>query len=284
MIEQKHRDETCDEKWRKYQHSPAGKIMAGIWVVVIGALLLTRQMGFPYPEWLFTWPSMLIAIGVYIGARHMFCNPGWFILVIIGALFLWDHLTPEMSLSTYIWPILIILAGIVMIVKPQKHKHFPRNRRRFRHRRYAAEQYADQHIPTDSIHTEEENDMPHWQKRKIKEEISQQDYLESIAIFGAVRKSIVSKTFKGGDIVCVFGGAEINLMQADIQGRVTLDITCVFGGAKLIIPSNWDVQPETMAILGGIEDKRQINNTTSTDKILVLTGVTCLGGIEIKSF
>ncbi len=278
------RDERCDVKWKKYQHSPAGKVLAGIWVVIVGAVLLSRQMGVEYPTWLFTWPVMLMAIGVYIGARHLFCNPGWVITVVIGALFLCDSLTPDFQLSTYIWPILVILAGVFMILKPHRRPHsFGRHRR---HRQHWREHGYDP-VTGEPIHnpgTTEGIATEHWHNRKMREETTQQDYVESIAVFGAVRKSVLSKTFKGGEIICVFGGAEINFMQADIQGRVELDITCVLGGAKLIIPAHWDVQPETMAILGGIEDKRQINANISTDKILVLKGTTCLGGIEIKSF
>ena len=37
----------------------------------------------------------------------------------------------------------------------------------------------------------------------------------------------------------MFGGAEINFMQADIQGRVELEVNQVFGGTKLIVPAHW---------------------------------------------
>ncbi len=280
------RDERCDVKWKKYQHTPTGKILAGIWVVAVGAVLLSRQLGVEYPSWLFTWPVMLMVIGIYIGARHMFSNPGWIITVTIGGLFLWDLISPEFQLSTYIWPILIILAGVLMIFKPQRKQYFLGGHKRYRS--YMKEERSSFKAENEApLYTHENIDgaaNENWHYRKLRDESTQQDYLEAVAIFGAVRKSVLSKTFKGGEIICVFGGAEINFMQADIHGKVVLDITCVLGGAKLIIPSHWDVQPETMAILGGIEDKRQINANVSTDKILVLKGTTCIGGIEIKSF
>ncbi|MBM3416907.1 MAG: hypothetical protein FJY20_10820 [Bacteroidetes bacterium] len=52
---------------------------------------------------------------------------------------------------------------------------------------------------------------------------------------------MLSKDFKGGDIVNIFGGTEFNLSQADIKGRVTLEVTTIFGGTKLIVPSHWEV-------------------------------------------
>jgi hypothetical protein len=283
MNEKINRDEKCEEMWRKYQHSPTGKILAGIWVVIIGAVLLTKQMGVEYPTWLFTWPVMLIAVGIYIGARHLFCNAGWFIMVAVGSLFLWDHISPDMDLSLYIWPILIILVGIVMIFKPHRRHRFSHHR--YHHRRHwgydasnAANPNAEEYKQPE-VHTAFD-----WREQKQREESNREDYIETVSIFGGVRKSVVSKTFKGGEITCVLGGAEVNFMQADIQGRVVLEVTQVLGGAKLLIPSNWDVQPEMIAILGGIEDKRQVNNNISPDKILVIRGTCVLGGIEIKSF
>lgn len=283
MIENKNRDESCDQKWRKYQHSPVGKVLAGIWVVAIGAILLTKQMGVMYPEWFFTWPAILIAVGIYIGARHLFCNPGWVIMVTIGSIFLCDNVLPDMSLSTYLWPILIMMIGVIMIFKPHRKKHFPPHW----HQHYRGHSADFGPNPPGSETTTERPLDPWeqgWRGRKAYEENNMQDYLETTSIFGAIRKSIVSKTFKGGEITCVMGGAEINFMQADISGRVVLDVTQVLGGTKLLIPSNWDVQPEMIAILGGIEDKRPINNTISPDKVLVIRGTSVLGGIEIKSF
>jgi predicted membrane protein len=235
-----------------------------IWVVIVGAVLLSRQLGVNYPDWLFTWPVMIIVIGLYVGARHLFCNPGWAILVIIGSAFLCGYISPGIQIHAFIWPVLIILAGIVMIFKP--------------HRKPFNKDWREKRRHLDNTKYED------WREQRFTEESTQNDTVDTVAIFGGVKKNILSKNFKGGEITCVMGGAEINFMQADIQGKVTIEITAVLGGAKLIIPSHWDVQPEMMAILGGIEDKRQLNTNISEEKILVIKGTTVLGGIEIRSF
>jgi hypothetical protein len=73
-------------------------------------------------------------------------------------------------------------------------------------------------------------------------------------------------------------------MQADFEGRVVLEVTQILGGTKLIIPAHWEVQPEMLAVMGGIEDKRQVHNGIASDKVLILKGTSVLGGIEIKSY
>jgi hypothetical protein len=97
---------------------------------------------------------------------------------------------------------------------------------------------------------------------------------------------VLSKDFKGGESVCVFGGTEINLAQADISGRVAIEIVQVFGGTKIIVPGHWKIETEELVcILGGLNDKRQLINTmTDQTKVLVLKGTCIFGGIDIKSF
>jgi len=104
-------------------------------------------------------------------------------------------------------------------------------------------------------------------------------------VFGGIKKIILSKDFRGGDVVNFMGGTEINLTQADIQGRVTIEATNIFGGTKLIIPSTWDVQSDVVAVFGGVDDKRQFaGESPDPKKIIHLSGTCLFGGIEIKSF
>lgn len=81
------------------------------------------------------------------------------------------------------------------------------------------------------------------------------------------------------------GGAEVNLLKADIQRAVKLEVTNIFGGTKLIVPSNWDVKNEVTAVFGGIEDKRNIaTGVTDPGKVLVLHGTCVFGGIEVINY
>ena len=111
------------------------------------------------------------------------------------------------------------------------------------------------------------------------------EFIEINSVFGGVKKIILSKNFKGGEINAFMGGAEINLLQADIKQNVHLEINNVFGGTKLILPSNWDVKNEITAVFGGVEDKRSINlPMPDPNKTIIITGSCVFGGIEIKNF
>ncbi len=250
----KNRDEYCNGNWKQYRHTPAGKIMAGILLVLVGATLLARQLGVEFPHWLFTWPVVVILIGLYSGARHLFCNPSWVVLVGVGSIFLYDQMNPDINISTFIWPVVIIMIGLMMIIKSKRRR------------------------------CHQLQDDPKFEEMSAETGTEDGDTIDTVAVFGGVKKNILSKNFKGGEITCVMGGAEINLMQADIEGRVTLEVTQVLGGTKLLIPAHWEVHPDMMAVLGGIEDKRPMHTGAATGKVLVLKGTSVLGGIEIKSY
>jgi hypothetical protein len=242
-------------KW-EHRHTRFGKILGGLVILAVGLTLLLRQMGWIIlPEWVFTWEAGLILMGIYIGARHTFRHPGWLIPVAIGSIFLVDDIMPGTELMPYIWPILIISIGLAMILSPRKRHKNPWEK--------MGEKFAKMKTPPTS-----------------------QDYMETVCVFGSVKKNIISKNFRGGEIVTCFGGSELNLSQADINGKVVLDMSQIFGGTKLVIPPHWEVHSEIVNVFGGLDDKRSLQNDFRTDpnKILVLKGSSIFGGIDIESF
>ena len=130
-------------------------------------------------------------------------------------------------------------------------------------------------------------DGPGIEEAKVIDETydSKEDYVDSTSIFGGAKKNIISKNFKGGDLVNIFGGTELDLTRADFTGTAELELTTIFGGTKLIVPSNWTIRSEAVTIFGGLEDKRNSQTISdSAEKVLVLRGTVLFGGIEIKSF
>ena len=101
-----------------------GKISGGVFIVIIGSLFLTRELGVALPEWLFTWKTFLIGVGITVGIKHNFKHAMWFFLILIGATFLIGDLYPDMIIKRVMWPILISIVGVVTIMKPRsRHKN-----------------------------------------------------------------------------------------------------------------------------------------------------------------
>jgi len=251
----------------KYSRGAGGRVGAGIFLLLIGGVLLLDQMGFPLPDWLFSWHVLLIAIGIFVGLRHNFRGGAWAILILIGGFFMFQDTFPNLPLRRFIWPAILIFVGLLVILGPRRHS-----------RRWRQDWEGE------------------WQRRKqwhreniqtfasSREGYSSEDFIDSTAIFGGVHKKVVSKNFKGGDITSIMGGTELDLTQADFTGVVRLDVTQVMGGTKIIVPPHWEVRSEVTALFAGFEDKRQQPAVTNPEKVLILDGTSFFGGIELKNY
>lgn len=114
--------------------------------------------------------------------------------------------------------------------------------------------------------------------------INYDDYIDSIAIFGGVKKSILSKDFKGGEITNVFGGTDLDFTRADINGTVVINISQAFGEIKIIAPGNWRVVTDISQIFSQTEDKSiYTNGVVDNEKILVLKGTSICAAVKIIS-
>jgi predicted membrane protein len=240
--------------------------------VIAGVVLLLQKIANPFPWWLFTWPVALMAFGAFIGVRKHFRGPGWLIMILIGAAFLFNMLNPGLNLERYMVPIFLIVAGAAFVLRPRRNE--------------MGEKWGSWRDC--NLNDEKKNPRGFSPLGNDPGEQgssgSGPDELDVVSILGGTKKIIFSKNFKGGEATSFFGGTELNLSQADIHGRVVLDLTQVFGGTKLIVPSNWDIQPELVSIFGGIEDKRQLTSSIDPSKVLVLKGTSVFGGIEIRSY
>jgi predicted membrane protein len=92
------------------------RALAGLFLVVLGGIYLFRQMDlFFIPEWLFSWPVILIVIGILMGVKHNFRNPTSYVLMFIGSVFLIAHTFHIQFL--FFWPLILISIGIRLILR-----------------------------------------------------------------------------------------------------------------------------------------------------------------------
>ncbi len=112
------------------------------------------------------------------------------------------------------------------------------------------------------------------------------DYFDDVSIFGGGSKVFHTDNFKGGTVVSIFGGSEINLTQCKLaEGENILDITAIFGGSTILVPSDWKVEVDVLPIFGGFGDNRRKdpNVVYGQNKILIVKGLVIFGGGEIKN-
>ena len=247
-----------DREFRQRAKRIHNNVPVGVILLAIGGVYMARQFGVDFPRWFISWEMLLIAIGIVIGFKSQFRDIGWLILIAIGLVFLADDF---FRVKNLVLPAILILVGLFIILKPMRPKAIVGK---------DPDDPDDPNAPTPELIPPDATSV-------------REDILDVTSVFGGSKRIVLSKNFKGGEVVSVFGGADINLTQADFTHPIKIEIVAIFGGCTLIIPSNWEIRSETVVIMGAIDDKRK-SVTTNPEKILILDGTVLFGGIEIKSF
>jgi predicted membrane protein len=112
-----------------------------------------------------------------------------------------------------------------------------------------------------------------------------EDYISTVTVFGEVKKSIISKDFKGGKVQMLFGKTVLDFNNADIKGIAVLDISEAFGETIIIVPDNWRVQTDQVLALATFEDKRPAGSQNfDPNKVLIITGFSMFAAIKVVKF
>jgi len=249
----------------KNTNNRSNRLGGGLILLVIGLIFFLRNFGIGIPHWVFSWHTMLIAIGLLIGYRRNFTGAGWMVMVIIGGIFTLEDLA-DLDMSKYYIAGAFIILGLYLILKPRGLNSGKWKKK-----------------PLD-FNLEENPDAAGTSGEKNYAS-PENDYIDSVNVFGGSKQQIFSKNFKGGDVVSVFGGCDLIFTQADFEGTVTLDVIAIFGGVKIVIPPNWIVKTELTPIFGGVDDKRAIVPLgEEPHKIIKITGVAIFGGVDIRNY
>lgn len=226
----------------------------GIILLIIGSIILMKKFDLFYFNFHTMWPWILVAVGTMIGVKSRFRNNAWWILILVGA----AHLIPVFTIAgvsskALLIPATLIILGLVFIFRPERKK-----------KPWGS---CDENIVTNT---------------------NTDSLLNVDVTFGGHKEIVTSKNFSGGKVNTTFGGAEINLMNADsTEKTINIHMKVAFGGVEIIVPSHWIIKNKISNSLGSVEDNRNFttNALTEEDTItLVLSGSCNFGSIEIKSY
>lgn len=231
---------------------PMKKYLLGVIVIIAGFLLLLTNTGilpYEFKHIFFSWQMLLIGIGCISLFTSESRTPGT-ILIALGGIFLLQKFDLPFNVWHLFWPLILIGIGVLILTK-----RLPGN-------------------------------VWHGQKQELHNERLDDGFIHEDNIFSGGKRRLMQQTFKGGQVNCIFGGAEIDLTQATLaEGVNELEINTIFGGVTLIVPSDWRVQLKMTSIMGGFSDKRAyIRENPDTSRVLIIKGSTIFGGGEIKSY
>jgi len=111
-----------------------------------------------------------------------------------------------------------------------------------------------------------------------------EDHIDVTAVFSEVKKTIISKDFKGGKVNNVFGNTELDFTNADLTGVAILDISQTFGETTITVPGDWRIETNMSHLFAKTDDFRNnVYQTKNSDKVLVINGGSFFANIEIHS-
>ena len=241
-----------DEK-RQYRHEHRhlqnNRAIIGVILVLVGLFLVMRNTGF-FPEFIdhiiFSWPMLLITIGVVITVGSSGGKSSGIIIMAVGAFFLIPHIFRETFNIDMFWPAVFIIIGVIFIFTKRKGWNS---------------------ISTTSPVGDDYIDYVHVFSGGERQIVSDNFRGGKVtAVFGGTEIDLTKSTLA--------------------PGVSELEIACVFGGATIIVPDEWNVKIDVVPVLGGFGDSRKLNpgRTIDTSRQLILKGAVVFGGGEVKSY
>jgi hypothetical protein len=133
--------------------------------------------------------------------------------------------------------------------------------------------------------------------RRVPPETSPEQ-LNVFAVLGGDNRPAVTGEFHGGRLTTVMGGSNVDLRQTTLAPgqTATIDVFAVMGGSQIRVPASWQVDTDTVAIMGGVNaDKRRpateasaseqegsFASTSENPPHLILRGTVIMGGVTVK--
>jgi predicted membrane protein len=251
------------------EHKNLGsRVILGIILIAIGVIYLLKSFYFPIDIEIFSFPFILIVVGIIIMLNSGNKLFGAIIFIFGLLLYFGDHIT--------IWPFFFILWGIYIIFKHRTR----------RHRYFENPQPGTDPNPNPDLKQDPPPDSG-FDKKHFYDYSIRKDYLDDVSVFGGGHKVIHSDSFKGGNITAIFGGSEIDLTQCKLApGDNYIDVVIIFGGTTIVVPNNWNVILNVTPLFGGFSNKksRYVSSAIEPSGTLIIKGVVLFGGGEIKSY
>lgn len=235
-----------------------GRYFVGILLILIGAGFLMDQFEIiSFGDLMDTfWPSILIIAGLLgLMERHSskFTN---LLVIAVGVLFQLNTLDIIVGdIFRYIFPVILILIGL-NILMPKGNNI----------------EYNDYNKETQS---EDKGETKNWS-------VSSEDFMDRTVLMSGLETINSSQNFKGGRLMAIMGGMDIDLSGAKMAGdHCQIEATAIAGGIDITIPKNWKVELRGTPILGGYSNKTGIVENPLAP-VLIVKGSAIMGGVEIN--
>lgn len=106
----------------------------------------------------------------------------------------------------------------------------------------------------------------------------------ALAVLGGSTTVNRAAHLRHAEVSAVFGGATLDLRQAHIDGRASVDALALFGGVDVLVPKGWRVSLRGLPIFGGYDDKTVEQPDLPEDApVLTVNATAVFGGVGVAN-
>ncbi len=220
-------------------------ILWGLVLIVLGILLGGKALGLWNINVFFKgWWTLFIIVPSFIGLFDEDDKTGSFIGLIVGIILLLS--CRDVIDFSLVWklilPIILVVIGLSFIFKDTFNKEINKNIKKLN------------------------------KKMTFKEGFT--------STFSGQNINFDKEEFKGTTLNAVFGGIELDLRKAIINGDVVINATSIFGGINVYAPKNCRIKIKSNSIFGGVSNQRKFEKNEGEHTIYI--NASCIfGGVEI---
>lgn len=240
-------------KPERFDQIASTRLLIGLWIIVLGALLLLGNLGFidASSVWRYFWPLILVFIGSSMllnQSRAKRQRLGW-VLVIVGSWIFINRIgLIDISIFKLLLPALLLSVGGMLVWRAFTGPRLDTN--------------------LTALSAGEE---------------AHAEFMRSFAVMSSNEMRPVSRPFRGADLSAVMAGIKLDLLDARMESdSAAIEVFAFCGGMEIYVPPDWTVVSKVTTLMGGFIDKRK-PTTVVPSKTLILSGFIVMSGIEIKN-
>ena len=278
------------------------EVLIGIAILGFGAAMLLANLGvFSMRDITRFWPMLLVAAGIMRLGRAQFPSAKGFaiFLIVLGGILLAGNLGAVKVSWNLFWPAILIVIGLQHLLSnfdPPKPQPVPSAAAPPPSGRAGSAppppKYGPETPTSGPRPADEPGAPPPFSSAAppptpgLGQTAEPDVHLHEYCIFTGGKRRIVTNNFRGGEVVAVFGGVDVDLRGSQLGGdEAVVDITAAFGGCTLKVPTNWYVEMRGVAAFGGYSNKTippRVNPGQRIQKLIV-TGSAAFGGVVIEN-
>ncbi len=265
------------------------RLVLGLAIVMAGILFTLDNLGIIHAgSYLKYWPVFLVALGIVkvIQARS-WGSYGWSVAWIVVGLWWLAENIGMLSVSIWaLWPLVLVLVGGSIVWRaccPPRLRGVvwlrgdsPEDP--FGQRGAGGPAEAAAGAPAASAFSSASGGATAISGARLGDST-----VSVFAFWSGVERASAAADFRGGDIVAIMGGCELDLRKASIAAsEAVIDVTAIMGGIDIWVPETWTVEAKVLPVMGGFGDESRHSPAVPTGR-LVIRGVALMGSVQVKN-